>query len=318
MSDSTHQPANVVHNGQNDVDNEPITSQSLNSMDFAGLFSEHRDREGWESCCSYAQLSDAYYYRVWRRPYTLDQHHANHSHNGVYEYKFQGALPYAAPHFFAIQTDLEYHRTWDEHCTKLQVMKDKSTQHCDLVYWVVKYPWPMSNRDYAYYRRTSVVNVPSSVSPSVLSSSPASSSIDSAPQTSAESDSKEEAPSPLYENDVSQSIAQLSIDNDAKTSTRYYVSIATATPESAAQVPLDKSNVRVDLYRSLVVVRQRGDNSNACEFALTAVDDPRAAIPKAIMNWVTSKGIPSFMDKLKAACANYPVYQSKLADHHKR
>ncbi|XP_028935846.2 phosphatidylcholine transfer protein [Ornithorhynchus anatinus] len=45
--------------------------------------------------------------------------------------------------------DLDYRRQWDEY------VKELREQECEgkkIVYWEVKYPFPMSNRDYVYVR----------------------------------------------------------------------------------------------------------------------------------------------------------------------
>ncbi|XP_048079898.1 phosphatidylcholine transfer protein isoform X2 [Ursus arctos] len=70
---------------------------------------------------------------------------------GLYEYKVFGVLDNCLPAVLAdVYMDLDYRKQWD------QYVKDLYEKECNgetVVYWQVKYPFPMSNRDYVYVRQ---------------------------------------------------------------------------------------------------------------------------------------------------------------------
>ncbi|XP_050620727.1 phosphatidylcholine transfer protein isoform X3 [Macaca thibetana thibetana] len=70
---------------------------------------------------------------------------------GLYEYKVFGVLEDCSPTLLAdVYMDLDYRKQWD------QYVKELYEQECNgqtVVYWEVKYPFPMSNRDYVYLRQ---------------------------------------------------------------------------------------------------------------------------------------------------------------------
>ncbi|MEJ1272221.1 phosphatidylcholine transfer protein [Cricetulus griseus] len=70
---------------------------------------------------------------------------------GLYEYKVFGVLEGCSPALLAdMYMDLDYRKTWDQHVNELQ------EKECDgqmVAYWEVKYPFPLSNRDYVYIRQ---------------------------------------------------------------------------------------------------------------------------------------------------------------------
>ncbi|KAM9596839.1 phosphatidylcholine transfer protein isoform 4-T4 [Trichechus inunguis] len=70
---------------------------------------------------------------------------------GLYEYKVFGILEDCPPALLAdVYLDLDYRKQWD------QYVKEVYEKECNgetVVYWEVKYPFPMSNRDYVYLRQ---------------------------------------------------------------------------------------------------------------------------------------------------------------------
>ncbi|XP_075417680.1 phosphatidylcholine transfer protein isoform X2 [Tenrec ecaudatus] len=71
--------------------------------------------------------------------------------SGLYEYKVFGVLEDCPPALLAdVYMDLGYRKQWD------QYVKELYQQDCGdgetVIYWEVKYPFPMSNRDYVYLR----------------------------------------------------------------------------------------------------------------------------------------------------------------------
>ncbi|KAL3837508.1 hypothetical protein ACJMK2_022860 [Sinanodonta woodiana] len=70
--------------------------------------------------------------------------------SGLYEYKIYGTLDDVLPDVCAqVYMDLEYRKTWDTYVYELY---ETQADDKNVIYWNVKYPWPMSNRDYVYIR----------------------------------------------------------------------------------------------------------------------------------------------------------------------
>uniref|UniRef100_A0A3Q4H051 Phosphatidylcholine transfer protein n=1 Tax=Neolamprologus brichardi TaxID=32507 RepID=A0A3Q4H051_NEOBR len=70
---------------------------------------------------------------------------------GLYEYKVYGVLTTCTPELCAdVYMDLTYRKDWDGY------VKGKKTETAQEgrvpIYWEVKYPFPLSNRDYVYVR----------------------------------------------------------------------------------------------------------------------------------------------------------------------
>ncbi|KAM8945688.1 phosphatidylcholine transfer protein [Pelodytes ibericus] len=70
--------------------------------------------------------------------------------SGLYQYKIYGGLPECPPELCAdVYMDLDYRKQWDQYVKVLQEDKDGEDK---VIYWEVKYPFPLSNRDYVYVR----------------------------------------------------------------------------------------------------------------------------------------------------------------------
>ncbi|KAJ8251747.1 hypothetical protein GJAV_G00225000 [Gymnothorax javanicus] len=69
---------------------------------------------------------------------------------GLYEYKVFGVLPTCGPELCVdVYMDLPYRQKWDTY------VKELYERDCDgqtAIYWEVKFPFPLSNRDYVYVR----------------------------------------------------------------------------------------------------------------------------------------------------------------------
>ncbi|XP_067859891.1 phosphatidylcholine transfer protein [Heptranchias perlo] len=73
-----------------------------------------------------------------------------HQESCLYEYKIYGTFADCAPELYVdVYMDLEYRKQWDSY------VKELYEQECDgqkVIYWEVKYPFLLSNRDYVYAR----------------------------------------------------------------------------------------------------------------------------------------------------------------------
>ncbi|XP_064842732.1 phosphatidylcholine transfer protein-like isoform X1 [Oncorhynchus masou masou] len=69
---------------------------------------------------------------------------------GLYEYKVLGVLATCTPELCAdVYMDLPYRKQWDGYVKELH---EKDYDGRSAIYWEVKYPFPLSNRDYVYVR----------------------------------------------------------------------------------------------------------------------------------------------------------------------
>uniref|UniRef100_A0A4W2BWL8 Phosphatidylcholine transfer protein n=1 Tax=Bos indicus x Bos taurus TaxID=30522 RepID=A0A4W2BWL8_BOBOX len=115
----------------------------------AGAFSEEQFREACAelqrpalSGAAWELLVETQGISVYR---LLDQQ------TGLYAYKVFGVLEDCLPDLLAdVYMDLAYRKQWDQYVKELY---EKECSGETVVYWQVKYPFPMSNRDYVYVRQ---------------------------------------------------------------------------------------------------------------------------------------------------------------------
>jgi len=69
----------------------------------------------------------------------------------TYKYRTYGVIPSSAPDYFEFYRDLNHWKTWDENVEELEIL-EKQNENVQIVYWSVKYPFPLSSRDYVYRR----------------------------------------------------------------------------------------------------------------------------------------------------------------------
>lgn len=106
------------------------------------VFKAHLAEEGWEPVVENSKMF------LWRRwmPETSG-----------YEYKVFGTFyDIPARAFFSVQTDTEYRKRWDKLVIKLDIIDRDASNGCEVVHWVMQYPFPMYKRDYVYIRRAFV------------------------------------------------------------------------------------------------------------------------------------------------------------------
>uniref|UniRef100_A0A8C8DU91 Phosphatidylcholine transfer protein n=1 Tax=Oryzias sinensis TaxID=183150 RepID=A0A8C8DU91_9TELE len=76
--------------------------------------------------------------------------HEVHQETGLYEYKVFGVLATCSAELCAdVYMDLTYRKHWDQYAKELY---EKDFDGETAIYWEVKYPFPLSNRDYVYVR----------------------------------------------------------------------------------------------------------------------------------------------------------------------
>ncbi|XP_062975976.1 phosphatidylcholine transfer protein [Elgaria multicarinata webbii] len=69
---------------------------------------------------------------------------------GLYEYKVYSLLPDCPPELCAdVYMDLNYRTKWDQY---LREMCEKTHDGLSVIYWELKFPFPLANRDYVFIR----------------------------------------------------------------------------------------------------------------------------------------------------------------------
>ncbi|NXP45631.1 PPCT protein, partial [Heliornis fulica] len=77
--------------------------------------------------------------------------------SGLYEYKIFGGLEDCPPKICVdVYMDLEFRKQWDKYVKELY---EKTFDGEKVIYWEVKYPFPLSNRDYVYIRECREMDV---------------------------------------------------------------------------------------------------------------------------------------------------------------
>ena len=103
------------------------------------------------------------------------------------------------------------------------------------------------------------------------------------------------------------------IDYDRK----FIVTVSRSVPYP--NIPENDEHVRVYDYMSQMVIRPHLDNfyEYGFDYMLTYFDDPRASFPSPAYNWMASRGVPDFVEKLHQAALrlslgkDFPVPQTK-------
>ncbi|KAM9296245.1 phosphatidylcholine transfer protein [Gastrophryne carolinensis] len=84
-------------------------------------------------------------------------HRLYQQETGLYEYKIYGGLADCPADLCAdVYMDLDYRKQWDQYVKALQEQKNEEEK---VIYWEVKYPFPLSNRDYVYVRERQDLDV---------------------------------------------------------------------------------------------------------------------------------------------------------------
>ncbi|CAI9721289.1 phosphatidylcholine transfer protein-like [Octopus vulgaris] len=75
--------------------------------------------------------------------------------SGLYKYKVFGEMDLDPEICSQVYMDLEYRKTWDNYVHELY---EKEADNKKLIYWGVKFPKPMSYRDYVYKRELRIID----------------------------------------------------------------------------------------------------------------------------------------------------------------
>jgi len=189
------------------------------------------DQTPWELL---AKVTDVGECLLYRRPF---------GNTGLYQYFVRGFFNdvTAEVAYCVLSLDTKYRKDWDQYALEVDVIDTIDASDC--IYWACKFPWPLSNRDYLFYRKGA-------------------------------------------------------LDNESG----IYMTISKAGPHS--KKPEFSNFVRVDTYQAMMCFRQAEKKT---EFRLIQYDDMKGSIPKAIVNWAISSGLPEYLKKIHQACLKYPA-----------
>jgi len=199
-------------------------------------FPETKDSTPWELLSKTTDVGEC---TLYRRPLGT---------SGLYEYYIKGYFTKitAETCYQVLCIDNEYRKQWDQYAIAIDTVDVVDGSSC--VYWSCKFPWPLSNRDYLFYRKG------------------------------------------IF---------------DEETQTFLLVSKSGKHDKK----PEFSNFVRVDNFASLMTIKQVDDKT---EFRLWQQNDMKGNIPKTIVNWAISSGLPDYLKKIQEVCVKYP--QVKLEE----
>ncbi|XP_062846970.1 phosphatidylcholine transfer protein [Trichomycterus rosablanca] len=113
----------------------------------AELFTEEEFQQAWTEL-DHPQLQEGWELFTDTMGVTLYRRYDQAT--SLYEYKVYGTLSNCPPEVCAdVYMDLAYRKQWD---TYVKELHEKDYDRQKAIYWEVKYPFPLSNRDYVYVR----------------------------------------------------------------------------------------------------------------------------------------------------------------------
>uniref|UniRef100_H3C8K5 Phosphatidylcholine transfer protein n=2 Tax=Tetraodon nigroviridis TaxID=99883 RepID=H3C8K5_TETNG len=111
------------------------------------LFGEEEFQAAWRELDE-PQLEGGW--QLFTQAMGVEIHRRCRPETGLYEYKVYGALSGCRPELCAdVYMDLAYRKSWDKY---VQALREEDFGGHSAIYWEVKYPFPLSNRDYVYVR----------------------------------------------------------------------------------------------------------------------------------------------------------------------
>ncbi|XP_028354959.1 phosphatidylcholine transfer protein isoform X1 [Physeter macrocephalus] len=191
---------------------------------------------------------------------------------GVYEYKVFGILEDCSLDLLAdVYMDLDYRKQWDQYVKELY---EKECNGEVVVYWQVKYPFPMSNRD-----RLGAIDHPAGCleegQPTVGAVEPSS-----------------------WPGAVVAAVARRELDHEGQ---KIHVILAQST--SMPQFPEKSGVIRVKQYKQRLAIQS--DGKRGSKVFMYYFDNPGGQIPSWLVNWAAKNGVPNFLKDMTKACQNY-------------
>ncbi|KAK4471852.1 hypothetical protein MN116_005242 [Schistosoma mekongi] len=242
---------------------------------------------------------------IWRRPLKVLQINGERSSsksNNKYEYRVCGQFnDISAASFLEVQLNLDYRRRWDDKIVELHCLTShgRHSNDLDIIRWVVRFPFPMVNREYIYVRRWWMQPVDKfcmQIEKSLAShkTNPSQSVI--LPQHSASINS-------ISTKRYAYVISRCSVDFKEQCIQSLNASSAEPLNKPASWVSTRRRNlVQVREYHSEMLIESHGEfNQNGLNYYLVYYDDPCLPISGSPMKLFSVKAIEEFVAKLHKA-----------------
>jgi START domain len=236
---------------------------------------------------------------IWSKPHP----------SGVHEYLVLGRAPVRARVMYDVLMDEAYHTEWDSHCAELRrldnypVLPSSGITHA-LNYWVVKYPSPLRKRDYVYERLAE--------KPHPDHEHDVKGSMYYFATRTVESNQMPEASRIVRVTDFQGCYCLRDSTVDELKPICEFLYIALGTPSQSTAPPWStrvcrpNSTMRANfLSRALTLFLPLSLSHPLLPCTSIATDDPKGFLPKPIVNYFTSRGIPAAMQALYKACREY-------------
>ncbi|KAK1785661.1 hypothetical protein P4O66_019007 [Electrophorus voltai] len=197
--------------------------------------------------------------------------------SGLYEYKVFGSLSTTPELCADVYMDLGYRKQWDSYVKELYEMDCGGLK---AIYWEVKYPFPLSNRDTDRQRdRQTERGRQAGISPCVCVGTVL---LDHMTQY-------------VYVRER----RDLEVDGRK-------IWVVLAKSSEVSQCAEKPGVIRVKDYKQSVALES--DGSKGSKVFMNYFDNPGGNIPTWLVNWAAKSGVPAFLTDMQKACGRYTAY----------
>ncbi|KAH8877558.1 StAR-related lipid transfer protein 7, mitochondrial [Schistosoma japonicum] len=270
---------------------------------------------------------------IWRRPLNILQINGERNSSkssNKYEYRVCGQFnDISASSFLEVQLNLDYRRRWDDKIVELHCLTphDRHSNDFDIIRWVVRFPFPMVNREYIYLRRWWMQPVDKfcmQIENSLASHKKNPSQSVIVPQNNTTVNN-------ISTKRYAYVISRCSADFKEQCVQSLNASSTRPLNKSASWLSTKRCNlVQVHEYHSEMLIESHGEfNQNGLNYYLIYYDDPCLPISGSPMKLFSVKAIEEFMAKLHKAAVHlcneglpvgiYPIiYNNNNNDNRKK
>ncbi|XP_018650701.1 hypothetical protein Smp_066330.2 [Schistosoma mansoni] len=236
---------------------------------------------------------------VWRRRLTVPQVNGERNPpkpNAKYEYRVCGQFrDISASSFLEVQLNLDYRRKWDDKIVELHCITPNNDTHIkdlDIIRWVVRFPFPMVDREYVYVRRWWIQPTEFSLNTEKSLASHKDNSSESIPL------SQDNTTKNISTRRYAYLISRCSADFKEKCTQSSDISSVKSSWENIKKRGL----VQVHEYHSEMLIESHGEfNQNGLNYYLIYYDDPCLPINGSPIKLFSVRAIEEFMTKLHKA-----------------
>ncbi|CAH8849299.1 unnamed protein product [Trichobilharzia szidati] len=244
---------------------------------------------------------------VWRKPAKVlldDNENNSPKSSNKYEYRICGQFhDISASSFLEVQLNLDYRRHWDDKIVELDYItpSDVDSKDFSIIRWVVRFPFPLVNREYIYLRRWWIQPGECHLS------------IQKPPELSGEHKDKSAAPVVLCRSSTTEEAP--SFGRYAYVISRCPSDFQNRCIQSSGISPVESSKksslwanakrrdlVQVHEYHSEMLIESHGKfNQTGLNYYLIYYDDPCLPVNGSPMKFLSVKAMEEFMLQLHKA-----------------